>query len=413
MPDSTELARAWLAALSAPDPAAWAACLRDDAGLRVWNCEGLAGLRPRARVVAWFEAEQAGWPDMRLEGFTFTAAEDRVAVEFRIQATEDGRYVEHNRAAVLTIADGAIAMIDLYCPAPVPSARRHGWIAPASLDDAELEAVLASADNRWDMREWLPPQANFRGGLRGGRGGSGDPHPGSNGVGGARWTDAEADDRIAALIAEHRDRGIGFQWFVGPHDTPTDLPARLERHGLVRAGDMAIMARRDLSDLAPIPVNPAVTIEVLDGSDTAAVDAAQAIIGAGFNWTEAQIAERRPFFHERIRRAAENGDEILYLARLDGTPVAEAALTLRGGVAYLAGAATLPAYRGQHVYSTLLHRRLADAHARGYGIATIDAEPMSKRVVTRYGFREYHKTLIYAWMPVIDMAVIRSLVPDE
>jgi hypothetical protein len=35
------------------------------------------------------------------------------------------------------------------------------------------------------------------------------------------------------------------------------------------------------------------------------------------------------------------------------------------------------------------------------------------RVVARYGFKEYARTYVYAWMPVIDLDVIRSLVPDE
>jgi len=54
-----------------------------------------------------------------------------------------------------------------------------------------------------------------------------------------RWTAEEADRRIEEIIAYHRDRNIGFQWWVTPYDTPADLRARLERHGLVLAGDAA------------------------------------------------------------------------------------------------------------------------------------------------------------------------------
>jgi len=38
---------------------------------------------------------------------------------------------------------------------------------------------------------------------------------------------------------------------------------------------------------------------------------------------------------------------------------------------------------------------------------------VSRRVVARYGFKEYARTYVYGWMPVMDMDVIRSLVPDE
>jgi hypothetical protein len=43
----------------------------------------------------------------------------------------------------------------------------------------------------------------------------------------------------------------------------------------------------------------------------------------------------------------------------------------------------------------------------------IDAEPMSRRVVVRYGLVERGKTHIYGWMPVMDLEVIRSLVPQD
>jgi hypothetical protein len=34
-------------------------------------------------------------------------------------------------------------------------------------------------------------------------------------------------------------------------------------------------------------------------------------------------------------------------------------------------------------------------------------------VVERYGFKPHGTTHIYAWMPVMDMEVIRKLVPSE
>jgi predicted acetyltransferase len=73
----------------------------------------------------------------------------------------------------------------------------------------------------------------------------------------------------------------------------------------------------------------------------------------------------------------------------------------------------LPEYRGQRIYSTMLKRRLEEARARGYNVVAIHAEPMSRRVVSKYGFTEYGKAYLYAWMPVIDPAVIKSLVPDD
>ncbi len=68
---------------------------------------------------------------------------------------------------------------------------------------------------------------------------------------------------------------------------------------------------------------------------------------------------------------------------------------------------------GAFVYSTLLRRRLKQAHARAYHIAAIHAEPMPRRVVARYGFKQYGRIHTYAWMPVVDLDVIRTLVSED
>jgi GNAT superfamily N-acetyltransferase len=101
-----------------------------------------------------------------------------------------------------------------------------------------------------------------------------------------------------------------------------------------------------------------------------------------------------------------------YLARLNGQPAGFGRLSLRGGLGYLSAGSVLPEFRGQHVYSTLLRRRLEEAHTQGYHIVAIQAEPLSRPIVTRCGFREYTRSYVYGWMPVIDVDVIKSLVPQ-
>jgi predicted N-acetyltransferase YhbS/ketosteroid isomerase-like protein len=412
MSDPRQLAYDFLSALAANDPTQYERVLHEDVGMRLGRWDGGEAYRPRDRVMRRLMEEWAAWPDPTLEAHTVLADGERVAVEFRIQATENQRYVEHNRAAFLTIKDGQVQAIDLYCPEPVPSARRKGWIAPATIAGDELRRLFDSLQYTFDIREWIPPSTSGMLNLRCFRGGSGDVHPGSNIVFGARWTPEEADARIEQLLAYHREREIGFQWLVGPFDTPADLRERLERHGLVLAGDQAMMARVGLEDL-DIPTNPHVTVEVLDGSDNEALEAVLQILARCFNWTPQQVDERRPAFIENLKDPKLREKQIQYLARLDGTPVADARVFLQGSMAYLGGASTLPEYRNQKIYSTLLRRRLEDARERGYQIVVIHAEPMSRRVVSRYGFEEFARFHIYAWMPVIDMEVIRGLVPDE
>src|SRR5690348_4627702 len=157
MANTKELAEQLLGALVARDTAGVAALLSDDVALRIGGWRGSEAYRPRDRVLARLQAEWDGWPDPRLEIFTVLGDEARAAVEFRIQVTQQDRYVEHNRSAFLTVAGERITLIDLYCPEPIRSAHRKGWIAPATLSEAEIRRALVEMRSRFDLREWMPP----------------------------------------------------------------------------------------------------------------------------------------------------------------------------------------------------------------------------------------------------------------
>lgn len=411
--NNQHLSAQFIAALAANEAARFEAVLAEDVTLRIYGWEGLEAYRPRERVVARLMAEWSAWPDARVMLLSSLATgEQKTAVEFRIQATEHGRYVEHNRAAFLTWADGRVTTIELYGAEPIPSARRDAWLAPGSLSDEELNRLFDSQLYQFDPRQGIPAHTGGHLSLRYLRIGSGQAHPGSNTILGARWQPDEADTHIEALIASHRRQGIGFTWLVGPFDTPADLGRRLLRHGFVLAGDQAIMARRGLDEL-DIPINTEITTSILDGSDEAHAEAGLQILAQCFHWTPERTALRRPSYMEELKNPQKRQEEINYLAWVEGQPAAVARLRLKGSTAHLSGAATLPAFRGRKIYATLLKRRLEDARAYGHQIATIEAQPMSRRIVTRYGFQEYARAHLYAWMPVIDMEVIRSLIPTE
>jgi hypothetical protein len=79
----------------------------------------------------------------------------------------------------------------------------------------------------------------------------------------------------------------------------------------------------------------------------------------------------------------------LYLAELDGTPIAAATMHMHEGVALMAGASTIPSARGRGAQLALLERRLQDAFADGCDIAMMGALPgsISQRNAERHGFR--------------------------
>jgi GNAT superfamily N-acetyltransferase len=78
-----------------------------------------------------------------------------------------------------------------------------------------------------------------------------------------------------------------------------------------------------------------------------------------------------------------------FLAEIDGAPVAAAMLAVHAGVAVLAGASTVPAWRGRGAQGALLRARLAHAASIGCDLAMMGAAPgsASQRNGERAGFR--------------------------
>jgi len=79
----------------------------------------------------------------------------------------------------------------------------------------------------------------------------------------------------------------------------------------------------------------------------------------------------------------------LYVAELEGRPIATATLHIDDGVAFLAGASTIPDGRRHGAQLALLHQRLRDGADAGCDIAMMGALPgsASQRNAERHGFR--------------------------
>ena len=110
----------------------------------------------------------------------------------------------------ISLKDGLVHAIDLYCGEPIVSARRSGYIAPPTLTGDEVAEFLEASTGVFDPREYVGPNWQHHKSLRLSIGGSGDAHPASNHVYQVHWSAEEADRRIEEIIAYHRDRNIGF-----------------------------------------------------------------------------------------------------------------------------------------------------------------------------------------------------------
>jgi GNAT superfamily N-acetyltransferase len=87
--------------------------------------------------------------------------------------------------------------------------------------------------------------------------------------------------------------------------------------------------------------------------------------------------------------SARSAGATCFLAELGGEAIAAGALALHGGVAILAGASTLPAWRGRGAQTALLAARLRHAAERGCDVAMMGALPGSTSQLNaeRQGFR--------------------------
>jgi ribosomal protein S18 acetylase RimI-like enzyme len=103
-------------------------------------------------------------------------------------------------------------------------------------------------------------------------------------------------------------------------------------------------------------------------------------------WSHAGIGD---FILEMARINLASDGVSLFLAELDGQPIATAALSIVDGIAHLAGASTIPDARNRGAQLALLDHRLRHAAAHGCDVALMGALPGSgsQRNAERNGFR--------------------------
>jgi GNAT superfamily N-acetyltransferase len=104
------------------------------------------------------------------------------------------------------------------------------------------------------------------------------------------------------------------------------------------------------------------------------------------------FAENYPVTHEILsvmKMFALLKNTRCFLARIDGRVVGGATLAIRGRIAGLFGASTLPEFRNRGVQTALLHTRLQSASEASCELAMSLAQPAShsQRNITRLGFQ--------------------------
>lgn len=175
--------------------------------------------------------------------------------------------------------------------------------------------------------------------------------------------------------------GLAFEWKVYEHDTPPDLQQRLAAHGFEVEEGEAIMALA--LDEAPPQLLAPVSHDVRRLEDPDQLDDVMAV-------------QRAVWRKDLAGQAGDLRDTLIlhpdliavYAAYDEGQPVASARLYYdgRSPFASLWGGSTVAPYRKRGFYTALLAVRVQEAIRRGARYLTIDASPMSRPIVARFGF---------------------------
>lgn len=195
-----------------------------------------------------------------------------------------------------------------------------------------------------------------------------------------------SSDNAEAAIEEQIDYfnaiGHGFEWKVYSHDAPPDLKERLIARGFALDETEAILVL-DLQELPAALASPPrhKVRRVTDASglrDLLAVH--QAVWGDDTMGLE-----------ERLTRELRDQPDrtSCYVAYVDGVAASAARLNVdpKRQFASLWGGSTVPAYRKQGLFTSLVAVRAQEARQRGARFLTVDARPMSRPILERLGFQ--------------------------
>jgi hypothetical protein len=177
-----------------------------------------------------------------------------------------------------------------------------------------------------------------------------------------------------------RDRGrTGCSWEVGSNATPGDLVERLHALGLVDDAPDPLAIGMVLAE--PPLERPPDDVEVRRARTPEERFEAERIAAIGFGEPAPTTPAAAPPLDPDDRK-------VVYLAYVDGVPVARASAAFSEFGVTLFGGATLPEARGRGAYRALVAARWEDAVARGTPILVTQAGAMSRSILAGLGFRE-------------------------
>lgn len=189
------------------------------------------------------------------------------------------------------------------------------------------------------------------------------------------------EDAIREQVNYFESLGQNFEWKIYDYDQPPDLKERLASHGFLVEEAEAIMVL-DLMDAPEMLWQPVLhdiqrIVDPEKISDVIAIE--QQVWNEDYSWLGHYLGEA-------LRRHPEQMS--VYVAYVDEQAASAAWIYFpkHSQFASLWGGSTVSGFRQQGLYTALLAVRAQEARARQVRYLTVDASPMSRPILEKFGF---------------------------
>jgi hypothetical protein len=193
--------------------------------------------------------------------------------------------------------------------------------------------------------------------------------------------ETNVDEVIREQISFFESIGQQFEWKVYDYDRPSDLKERLESYGFIAEEAEAIMVLdlEEVPGLLKQPILPNVQ-RIADPEKLSDVLSIQEQV-----WDE-DFSSLGSYLRETLSKYPEQMS--VYAAYINEQPISAAWIYFpkHSKFASLWGGSTISGFRKQGLYTALLAVRAQEAKARQLRYLTVDASPMSRPILEKFGF---------------------------
>ncbi len=254
--------------------------------------------------------------------------------------------------------------------------------------EANLISWMSLFRRAWEVKEDDPP------GLK--RSISPIPSPLFNSIMDAHLDLEIVDTTIEHIKADAHTREVSVLWWVGPSTLPGNLDECLVANGFTIDGDSPGMAV-DLSRLnGDLPKLEGLTIS--EAQDDNGLRAWCLAMIQGFEAPAGLVDFIAGYWYDFLHPVYNHVVKI-YLARLEGKPVATSLLQLGAGVAGIYSVATLPEARRKGIGAQVTLAPLVEARRMGYKAGVLAASEMGYPIYRSLGFQDYCRITSFVYRP--------------